>query len=496
MHAGPHAASVEAPPRSDHRSIITILLVAAFVVILNETTMNVALPSIMGDFGVTERAAQWLTTAFMLTMAVVIPVTGWLLERLSTRMVFTLAMTLFSLGTLACALAPTFGLLLAGRIVQASGTAVMLPLLMTTIMQLVPPTGRGQVMGNISLVISVAPAIGPTLSGVLLQAGSWRLIFAVVLPIALSMLALGRLRLADATSPRRVPLDGLSIPLSALAFGPLVYGLSLVGDVSAPFWHPMLAIGLGVAGLIAFTLRQFVLQGRDRAFLDLRAFTYGPFTVALTMMAISMMALFGTIIMLPLLLQRAYGLEPVQVGLMMLPGGVAMGLLGPVVGRLYDRVGPRTIVIPASFVVLAVFWFFSSLTPSTPWWLVMTAHVLMSVSFAFVFTPLFTLALGALPQHLYSHGSALVGTIQQVAGAAGTALFVTVFAMQSDAAASAGAPAAEALLAGSHWAFLGAGAIWTAAVVASFFLQRPAEEPHVADEAQAGEEPQVQARRG
>ena len=465
------------PESTGHRSIIAILLVAAFVVILNETTMNVALAHIMEDFHVTERTAQWLTTAFMLTMAVVIPITGWLLERLPTRVVFTLAMSLFSAGTLIAAVAPTFALLLGGRIVQASGTAVMMPLLMTTIMHLVPPQARGQMMGNISMVISVAPAVGPTLSGLLLQFGSWRYIFAFVLPIAVAILVLGRLKLRNANEPRPVPLDGWSIPLTVIAFGPLIYGLSLIGDPNAPFWEPMLAIGIGVAGLIGFAARQFVLQARDRAFLDLRAFTFGSFTVALLMIAIGMMALFGTIIMLPLLLQRVYGLEPIQVGLMMLPGGVAMGVIGPIVGRLYDRVGPRPLVVPASFVVLAVFVFFAFLTPTTPWWLVMIGHMLMSASFAFTFTPLFTVALGSLPKRLYSHGSALIGTIQQVAGAAGTALFVTVFAMQADAAASGGASPDAAMLAGSHWAFLGAGAVWTAAVVAGFFLRRPVEEP-------------------
>lgn len=476
--ASPHVGA--APTRqqgaaaSGSTGIIAILLVAAFVVILNETTMNVALTSIMADFHVTERAAQWLTTAFMLTMAVVIPVTGWLLQRFPTRAVFTLAMTLFSVGTLLAAVAPTFELLLGARVVQASGTAVMMPLLMTTIMNLVPPQGRGKVMGNISLVISVAPAVGPTLSGVLLQLGSWRYIFAFVLPIAVAMLVLGRLKLRNAGEPTGAPLDLWSIPLTVVGFAPLIYGLSLIGS-EAPFWEPMLAIGVGVAGLIGFVARQFVLQSRDAAFLDLRTFSYGSFTVALLMMAIAMMAMFGSIIMLPLLLQKVYALQPLHVGLMMLPGGIAMGLMGPLVGRLYDRVGPRVLVVPASVMVLGVFGFFAMLTPTTPWWLIMVAHVVMSVSFAFIFTPLFTVALGVLPPRLYSHGSALIGTIQQVAGAAGTALFVTVFAMQTAAAAQAGAPEAQAMLAGSHWAFLGAGAVWTAAVIASFFLSKPAD---------------------
>lgn len=458
-----------------NRSIIGVLLVAAFVVILNETAMNVALTRIMLDLRVTERTAQWLTTGFMLTMAVVIPVTGWLLDRITRRAAFGLAMSLFSVGTLVCAVAPTFGVLLAGRVVQASGTAVMMPLLMTTVMNLVPARSRGTVMGNISMVISVAPAVGPTLSGLLLQLGSWRFTFAAVLPVALAMLAAGLRLLAHGGRTRSTPLDAASVPLTVLGFGGLVYGLSLVGDAHAPAWALPAALGAGTLGLGAFVARQLSLQKRDAALLDLRTFRYPIFTVALAMMALAMMALFGTIITLPLLLQRAYGMEPVQVGLLMLPGGIMMGVLSPAVGRLYDRTGPKTLVVPASIVVMACFAFLSLLTHDTPWWQLMAVHAVMSTAFAFVFTPLFTVSLGALPGRLYSHGSAMVGTIQQVAGAAGTALFVTVLAARSAQASAVGAAPADALLAGSHWAFLGAGAVWTAAVVAAWFLRKPAD---------------------
>ena len=155
-------------PRRD-KAVIATLLVAAFVMILNETIMGVALPRLMSSLSIAASTAQWLTGAFLLTMAVVIPTTGFLLQRLSTRTVFLAAMSLFCTGTLLAGLAPGFWVLLAGRVVQACGTAVMLPLLMTTILTLVPLQRRGSVMGNVSIVISVAPAIGPTLSGLILQ---------------------------------------------------------------------------------------------------------------------------------------------------------------------------------------------------------------------------------------------------------------------------------------------------------------------------------------
>src|ERR1044072_8713019 len=178
------------PESEDHSArnklVIGLLLVSAFVVILNETIMGVALPHLMADLRISASLAQWLTTAFMLTMAVVIPVTGYLLQRLNTRPVFILAMSLFSAGTLVSAMAPGFPMLVGGRIVQASGQAIMIPTVMTTIMTPVPPLSRGKTMGNISIVISVAPAIGPTISGLILSVLSWRWLFALVLPISIA----------------------------------------------------------------------------------------------------------------------------------------------------------------------------------------------------------------------------------------------------------------------------------------------------------------------
>ncbi|HOQ52159.1 MAG TPA: MFS transporter, partial [Micropruina sp.] len=188
---------------------------------------------------------------------------------------------------------------------------------------------------------------------------------------------------------------------------------------------------------------------------------------------LAMMALFGTVIMLPLILQQALHLPPLTVGLMLLPGGLLMGVLGPVSGRLYDRVGPRPLMLPASVAVAFAFWLLSTISLNTPVWFVVACHVVMSASFAFMFTPLFTIALGSLPRQLYSHGSAIVGTVQQVAGAFGTAVFVTVFASQSALARDAGASVEAALLQGSHFAFLSAGAVWTLAIVATAFIKPP-----------------------
>lgn len=216
---------------SSANAIIAILVGSAFVMILNETIMSVALPALIVDLDITASTAQWLTSGFLLTMAVVIPMCGSLLQRFPVRGVYLASMALFCAGTLISAVAPGFAVLLAGRIVQACGTAVMVPLLMTTVMTLIPPERRGQTMGTISIVIAVAPAIGPTLSGIILGSLSWRWMFWIVLPIAALALAAGAARLRVVEERQRpTPIDPVSIPLSAVGFAGLVFGLSLVGE--------------------------------------------------------------------------------------------------------------------------------------------------------------------------------------------------------------------------------------------------------------------------
>jgi DHA2 family lincomycin resistance protein-like MFS transporter len=479
------------PIEPDHTArnfrVIALMLAATFVVILNETIMGVAIRELMLDLDISARSAQWLTTAFLLTMAVVIPITGFLLQRFHTRPIFISAMSLFSVGTLLAALAPNFEVLLGARVVQASGTAIMIPLLMTTIMTLVPVAQRGRTMGNVSIVISVAPAIGPTVSGIILNALSWRWMFWIVLPIAVVMLIIGIRRVENVTNPERVPLDVISVILSAFGFGGLIYGLSRIGEsgpadataaeqatATLPMW---IALAVGVLGLAAFILRQLRLQSRDRALLDLRTFRSANFSISLGVMVVSMAALFGTIILLPIYMQQVLSLEPVQTGLLLLPGGLLMGLLAPFVGRLYDRFGPKPLLIPGSIVVSAALWALAMVGESTSPYYLLGSHLLLSLGLAFLFTPLFTSALGSVRPHLYSHASATVGTVQQVAGAAGTALFVTIMSTVSATLSNAGATDSAAAAGGIHSAFLIGALISLLAIVGAIFVRKPLDMP-------------------
>lgn len=490
-HPSPSAVAHPATPREKHpisaenRLIVTVLVIAAFVVILNETIMNVALLRLMAELGVDAPTVQWLSTAFMLTMSVVIPTTGFLLQRLQTRTVFVLAMSLFSVGTLLAALAPGFGVLLLARVVQASGTAIMMPLLMTSVLTLIPVARRGQVMGTVSIVISVAPAVGPTISGLILQFFSWRFMFLTVLPIAVAALLYGAAKLRGAAPASERPvLDLLSVVLSVPAFGGVVYGLSQIGSGSGGL-GPALPLAVGGVALAAFVLRQLALQRSGSPLLDLRAFTYPMYTVAIGLLMMGMMALFGVVILLPLYLQQLRGLDTLGTGLLMLPGGLVMGLLAPTVGRWFDRVGPLPLTLTGTSLITAVLAVLAFITADTSVWLIMGLHIVLSLGLALLFTPTFTSGLNPLPPRLYSHGSAILSTLQQVAGAAGTALLVAVMAGTARGAAAT-LPATDAAVAGFRAAFMVAAAAGVAAIVLAAFLRnRPQPEADGTPQAEA-----------
>ena len=443
--------------------IIKLLVGATFVVILNETIMINAMPRLMVDFDVTARTAQWLSSVFMLTMAAVIPITGWFLQRVSTRTAFTVAMVTFGAGTALAGLAPTFEVLLGARGIQAAGTAVMMPLLMTTLMQVVAEQDRGRVMGNVTLAISVAPALGPAISGLILQLGSWRLIFAFVLPVAAGVTVFGLRHLKNVGETKVGPVSWISVALAGFGFAALVYGLSEIGARSGG--QLSVIIGIGVVLVAAFVAYQLRLQSSGSPLLDLRTLKHRNYTVTLVLMAVAFMAFLGSMILLPLYLQDIRGLSAVQTGLLVMPGGIAMGVLGPRVGRIYDLKGARPLVIPGAIVMVASLGALSRIQADTPYALILAAHVVLMVSLAAIFTPVFTLGLGDLTPELYSHGSSLLGTLQQVAGAVGTAALIVILTNRSTALAEHGSAPDAAFVGGLQWAFI-AGAVLGLIVVA------------------------------
>lgn len=452
--------------------LLAVMVVAAFVLILNETLLGVALPYIMEDLSISASTAQWASTGFMLTMAVVTPAAGFIISRYSIRTVFVAAMTLFSLGTLVAATAPSFPFLLLGRILQAGGTGVMIPLLMTTMMRLVPPSRIGQAMGIVGMVISAAPAAGPTVSGIILNMASWHWLFWLILPIGLTTLALG-IRLAPATAPAGSDqkLDLLSILLSTLGFGGLVLGLSSMGGDSAhggaqlPV-SPWVLVVISAAIIALFVWRQIQLQDRG-PFMDMRIFHSFPFTLTVIMSAVGMGVMLGTATIIPLYTSKVLGMDALQTGLLLLPGGVLMAVLSPFVGRMSDKLGARKLVIPGALLFSTSIWLMSAFNSNTQAWQIAAAYILMTLGLPLINTPMMSLGLGSLGQELQAFGSSAMTTFQQVAGAAATALFVALLSLGAGQGEGA-----EAYMAGVHLAFLVAAGLSLASVLVSFLVPK------------------------
>jgi MFS transporter, DHA2 family, lincomycin resistance protein len=321
----------------------------------------------------------------------------------------------------------------------------------------------------------VAPAIGPTISGLILSELSWRFLFIFVLPIAITMLIIGSKRMRNVGETNRAPIDILSVILSAIGFGGLVFGLSSLGESSgdgnmAMFIGPL---AIGAVALAVFIWRQIILARTDRALLNLNVFRTPTFSVSVVMFIICMMGMFGALILLPLYMQNVLGLSVLNSGLLILPGGLAMGLLAPFVGRAYDKVGPRPLLLIGTVLTAAALWGLAfTLDANSSWITLLVGHIVFSVGLAFIFTPLFTSSLGSLPKHLYSFGSATVSTMQQVAAAAGTAFFVSIMSGVLADTLSRGASLQEGYAAGIHTAFMLSAATASFAIVTAFFIKK------------------------
>lgn len=458
-------------PTKQLTGIIGALALAAFLMILNETVLSVALPAVMADLSVSAAAGQWLTTGFLLAMSVVIPTTGYLLQRFSSRSLFIFALSSFTVGTVIAIFAPTFAVLLVARIIQAIGTAIVLPLLMTTTLHLVPKHKRGAIMGLNAIVISVGPAIGPTVSGAIVNAFTWHYIFIMMAPLAVIILVLGIIFIKVPSQARKIPLDVLSVVLSALAFGLLVYGISTLEHASDNLTLTIACFVIGLVALALFIKRQVRLTREGKELLNLTPFKSRTFTFSLLMIMIAFGTLLGTIVMLPIILESGAGFSTLSIGMMLLPGGLAQAIVSPIFGRIYDRFGPRPVLIPGAAMLAAGQWLYVTVDSDTALWMFMINHIVFSIGLALLMTGLMSSALSTVEPRLYGHGSAIFNTGQQLGGAIGTTIFVTVMSLLSTAKLEEGSDLAHALFSGAHVAFIIGAVLATIGLVMAFFVK-------------------------
>ena len=455
--------------------IMLSLIIGAFFAILNETLLNIALTTLMAEFGVTLTTVQWMATGFMLIMGIIIPASAVLMQWFTTRQLFISTMIVFTIGTTISALAPNFPILLVGRLIQAVGTGLLMPIIFNVFLLIFPPHRRGKVMGLVGLVIMFAPAIGPTLSGVIVEYLGWRYLFISVIPFALFSIAFASKYLVNVSEVTKPKIDIISLVFSTIGFGAIVYGFSSAGETG--FLEPKVytVIIIGFIAVALFTWRQLRLE---EPLIDLRVFRYPMYTHGVLMFLIIIMAMFASEIILPIYMQGPLALTAATAGLVLLPGSILNGAMSPVMGGLFDKFGPRVLMIPATLVLCGTMFMMSRLDLDTPVWVIVVGYILLMLSVSAIMMPAETNGLNQLPKHLYPHGTAVMTTLQPVAGAIGVSVFISIMnARQNGLLQNANNPTdptaiKEAMVSGVELVYFVAFAISIVAVIMAFFVYR------------------------
>ncbi|BDR58060.1 MDR family MFS transporter [Xylocopilactobacillus apicola] len=404
-------------------ALVVTLLCGTFCTVLNGTILATAFPTLMKTFNISASTVQWLTTGFMLVNGVMIPVSAWISTRVNSKILYISAMSTFLVGTVICYFAGSFQMLLAGRLIQGVAVGITMPLMQTIILTIFPPEKRGIAMGLGGLVIGLAPAIGPTLSGWVIDNWTWRDLFSIIIPIVTLVIITSFFTMRSVLKISHNSIDVLSIIESTLGFGSLLYGFSSVGDHG---WASPLVYGtilVGLAFIALFCYRQLHLEN---PFLQLRVFKSPEFALSVILSSVTNMAMMGVEMILPLYLQMVKGLSAFHSGLALLLGALIMGVMSPVTGAAFDRFGAKRLATTGMFFLTAgtVPFLFITKSSSTLYIVVLYAFRMFGISM--VNMPVTTSGMNSLPFNLISHGTAVNNTTRQVFTSMGTAILVSV----------------------------------------------------------------------
>ncbi|MBF0737438.1 DHA2 family efflux MFS transporter permease subunit [Staphylococcus arlettae] len=407
-------------------TIILVMLSSAFVAMLNQTLLNTALPAIITGLEITETTAQWLITGFMLVNGIMIPLTAFLMDRFHTRPLYIFAMSAFLVGSIIAALSPNFTLLMFARVIQAVGAGILLPLMQFTVFTLFPPEKRGFAMGLTGIVAQSAPAVGPTLTGFLIDTFSWRAPFIVVAAIAIIAFIIGTIFVESNNTTKHTELDKTSVVYSTLGFGLMLYGFSSAGNLgfSSPIVILSLIIGLIIVAI--FVIRQIKL---DNPLLNMKVFANRTFSLSAFSSMILFIGIVGPALLIPMYIQSGLGLSAILSGLVILPGAVVNALMSVYTGKIYDKYGLKILAIPSFILLIIMTILHCFLTTDTPYWYIVVIYALRMFAVALIIMPLNTIGINALQPENISHGTAIMNSLRIIAGAIGTAVMITILSI-------------------------------------------------------------------
>lgn len=463
-----------------------LVMVGVLLAVLNQTLLSPALPAIMNDLAVDATTVQWLTSGYSLVEAVVIPLSAYLIGRFSTRQLFISAFALFTAGSLAAAIAPNFWVLLLGRVLQAACTGMSMPMVFTVILLVFPREKRGTAMGVIGLIIGFAPAVGPSVAGLLVDSVGWRALFGVVTALSVVVIVLAVAVLKNYGDFARAPFDKLSVVLCTVGLVCLLYGLSTFASTD----NMIVTVALMVAGLalcLLYVRRQLKLP---EPMLQVGILGTRKYATSVIIIVIVQAALMGTGVITPLYIQGVLGFSATMSGVAMLPGALIGAFMGLVSGRLFDRFGVRRVVIPGVIVAVLGASGLVRLGIDSGFITLTLTYTVLVVGLQFTMTPLNTWGVNSLPNSVIQHAQGVSNTLNQVAASMGTAVLVSISALAP--AVAPDAPALEQSYLGDHMAFITTFALMcVAALIILFFVRDKARAAGAvaATAAERGQEP-------
>ncbi|PIO82560.1 MFS transporter [Loigolactobacillus backii] len=405
--------------------LMLTLLLGTFCTALTTNMLVTAYPTLMNQFSISSATVQWLTTGPLLIMGIMIPISAWLLNNFSLKLIYLTALAFFLVGLIISFTANSFSFILIGRLVQAIGVGVTFPTIQTVLLVIFPADKRGSMMGLGGIVIGLAPALGPTVSGWILDNDSWRDLFGIMIPPVILVVIMTLIFVHPVIPVKKSKIDALAIALSTIGFGTLLYGFSEVGEHG---WLSTVVITSIIIGLIFIGLFAWREWPQKEPFLNVRLLKIPSFTVASIITALSNTAMIGIQVVLPMYLQNVRGMSPLHSGLMILPGALVYGIVSLISGRIYDEMGGRLLALVGTFLLTLGTIPFVLLTRNTPYSYIICDYTVLMIGVALVTMPLTAANSIDLKGIQLSHGTAVNSTMRQVMTSIGTAILGSVLA--------------------------------------------------------------------
>jgi EmrB/QacA subfamily drug resistance transporter len=448
-------------PKSGVVLSVLVLVIAAFMAVLDNTIVNVSIPKMMAVFGVGTTDIQWVVTAYSLVVGALVPITGYLGDRFGYKRTFLYSVTLFTLGSALCGMAWSNKTMIIFRIIQAIGGGAIMPISMAMMFRMFPPERRGTAMGIFGIAIMFAPAVGPTLGGYITEYMDWRLIFYINVPIGIIDILFATIILEETVLAVDKKFDFWGFLTSSAGFASLLYGLGIVADKG---WTDAEVIAYISAGLVCLALFTWIELTVQDPMIDLRLLKNGVFSLSLAITSIASIVLFASLFLLPVFLQNVSGLTALDTGLVLFPQGIAAGIMMPISGFLFDKIGARWLAVVGFTITTYGFYLMQSLDVSTAFSTISSWLIIRAIGIGGVMMPVTTAGMNTVPPPKVGQATALTNAIRQVSASLGIAWLSTLFSQRVTYHAAIGAEqvnessvAAMQTLAQAKAAFLSAG---------------------------------------